>query len=61
MGIRPLKRVRWKFFIAIAIHLKLLTTVANISVDVAVVLDPPLTTVYYLIIKAILTSLMPEF
>ena len=43
----------------IAIHLKPLTIVANISVDAAGVLDPPLTTVYYT--KAILTSIMSEF
>ena len=59
MGLRPLEHVRWKFFKAIAIQLKPLTIVANISVDVAGVLDPPLTTIYY--IKAILTSLMSEF
>ena len=59
MGLRTLEHVRWKCFIAIAIHLKPLTTVANISVDVAGVLDPPLKTVYYA--KAILTSLMSEF
>ena len=50
MGLRPLEHLRWKFFIAIAIHLKPLTMVADISVDVAGVLDTPLTTVYYLII-----------
>ena len=45
MGLRPLEHARWKFFIAIAIPLKPLTIVANISVDVAGVPDPPLTTV----------------
>ena len=50
MGLRPLEHVRWKYFVAIAIHLKPLTIVANISVDIAGVLDPPLTTAYYLII-----------
>ena len=59
MGLRTLEHVRWKFFMVIAIHLKPLTIVANISVDVVGVLDPPLTTVYYT--KAILTSLMSEF
>ena len=50
MGLRPLEHVRWDFFIAIGIQLKKLTIVANISVDVAGVLDTPLATVYYLII-----------
>ena len=45
MGLRPLEPVRWKSFIAIAIHVKPLTIVVNISVGVAGVLDPPVTTV----------------
>ena len=59
MGLRPLEHVRWKFFIAVTTHLKPLTIVVNISVDVAGVLDLPLTTIYYT--KAILTFLMPAF
>ena len=62
MGLRPLEYVRWKFFIAIAIHLKALTIVPNVSVDVARVLDPLLNDnilSYYT--KAILPSLMSEF
>ena len=39
--------------------LEALTIVVNISVDIAGVLDPRLTTVYYT--KAILTSLKSEF
>ena len=50
MGLRPLEYIRWEYFIAIAIHLKPLTIVPNILVDVARVLDPLLTTIYYLII-----------
>ena len=46
MGLRPLEHVRWNFFIAMSIHLKPLTILANISVDVAGVLDPPLPAVY---------------
>ena len=60
MGLRTLEHIRWKFFIAIPIHLNPLTIVVNISVDVTGVLDMLLATVYYLIIVK-QCSLMSEF